>query len=468
MHSLLPEFFLATSILLLLVYGGVIAPSPNYNYPLLSFYGATALILVWTIYLGIHGCFNEVQEFFVQDHLGLAGKSLIGFGLLACMIAGQNFIQMQKINAFEYFVLILLSFLGLCLLVSSKDFLSLYLSLEIQSLAFYVLASFQRQSAFSTEAGLKYFLLGAVSSGFLLLGISFIYGLTGSTSFDVLSNLIDNQIFISFSLVLFSLGLFFKLGAAPFHIWVPDVYEGAPTSVSIFFAAIPKLGIILILIRVLHATYNCISIWQILLVGLGLLSILVGSLLALKQNKIKRLLAYSGVSHVGYALLSLGCGSLEGNQACVIYVFLYILTSIFLWGLILCLEENKSRTRFLSDIIQWFQTNPLLGWSSVLVIFSLGGIPPLGGFFAKLGVFLAAVDASFLLAACFALVTSAIGIVYYLGLIKYLSIEKGKWTHVFVFSKSIAWCLGISSFTLIFYIFFADFISLLSYNAILL
>ena len=469
MYSLLPEFFLATSILLLLVYGAVIIPSPNYNYPLLPIHTATCFILIWTIYLGLNGCFGEVQDFFVQDHLGMTGKMIVGGGLLFCIIVGQDYVKIQKINAFEYFILILLSFLGLCILISSNDFLSLYLSLEIQSLALYVLAAFQRQSAFSTEAGLKYFLLGAISSGFILLGISLIYGLIGTTSFNAISTLTSEDFYLlSFFNIIFCLGLFFKLGAAPFHIWVPDVYEGTPTSISLFFAAVPKLGIFLVLLRVLHSNYPSIDIFQIILASLGIISIFFGSLIALKQNKIKRLLAFSGVSHVGYALLSLSCGSLIGNQATILYIFVYILTPIFLWGLVLCLEENKTRTRFLSDFILWFDTNPVLGWSSILVIFSLGGIPPFGGFFAKLGVFLAALDSSFYLAAGIALLISVIGIVYYLGLIKYISIEKGKWTKVFVPSKGIAWCLGISSFILIFYVFFADFLYLLTYNAILI
>lgn len=471
MHSLLPELFLATSILILLVYGGVLAPSPYYNYPLLNFHGATLFILVFFIYLEINGTFGQVQDFFVQDSLALGGKVILAFSLIACLAVSKNYFTAQRINAFEYFVLILFGFLGLCLLISSNDFLALYISLELQSLAFYVLAAFQRKSAFSTEAGLKYFLLGAISSGFLLLGISYIYGLTGTTSFAVLSNVAEgNNIYLCLALVLFSVGLLFKLGVAPFHMWVPDAYEGSPTSITIIFASIPKLAIITVLWRVLHATFPCMGTWQILLIGLGVFSILIGSLLALKQNKVKRLLAYSGISHVGYAIISLGCGNQIGIQACLLYIIVYMLTSIYLWGLVLHLEaNNKNRTRYLVDFIQLFETNPILGWTSILVIFSLAGIPPLGGFFAKLGVFIAVFDASFYFIGVLALLFSAISIIYYLGLIKNISIEKRKaWTSVTPLSKPMAWAIGISAFTLIFFVFFADFFYLVTYNIALL
>ncbi len=477
MHTLLPEFFLATAILVLLVFYINTLPimtermSISASFlPDIPFGAISTVIIGWTLYLYSQSCYSTSDFLFIHDDLAIWTKIWLCLGILACFSLGRRFNRIRRLNSYEYFTLILISFLGICLLASSKDLLSLYLSLEMQSLSFYVLASFQRQSGFSTEAGLKYFLLGAISSGFLLLGISWIYGLTGTTRLDDLYSLVNDEGFsaLSFSLILFSFGLFFKLGAVPFHMWVPDVYEGSPDSVSIFFAVVPKLSFLIIISRVIFSTFILFSIWQKLLLVLAVSSIFWGALLAFSQTKSKRLLSYSGIGHVGYSLLALASGTLLGGQAMLMYIALYILTSFFLWILILTFSTKSYyyRTRFLTDTIMLTRTNPVLGWTAVLVVFSLAGIPPLGGFFAKLAVFQSCMDAGFFFLTGLVFIIGVISMVYYLGLIKLFSFEKGSWGKTQPLGKGSSLILGLFGIIIICFVLFANFISLFTYFAI--
>jgi NADH-quinone oxidoreductase subunit N len=473
MINLFPEAFLGTTALFILVCGSILGSSPKYNYPIFCFQYITILILLWTVLLiKSESCDldlfnNSITYYFGYDNLGAMSKIFIVFGLLAC----NGISRTKKILPFEYYVLTLLALLGLCALVSSFDFLSFYLCLELQSLCFYILASFQRYSAFSTEAGLKYFLLGAISSSFLLFGISFVYGFSGTTNLEDLSLLfLNNQssentfIFtiIKIGLFFFSLGLIFKLGVVPFHIWLADVYEGAPTNVTAIFAILPKIAIFTVFIRLFKATSP--YIWESLILTLGLGSLILGSLGALAQSKFKRLLAFSGISHVGYAFIALACASVESLQACLFYILIYIITSVFFWGLTLCIESKKKRTLYLSDILMWSKTNPYLAFTAVLVLFSLAGIPPLGGFFAKFAVFASSAEASIYLATLVGLLSSAIGILYYLRLVKVLTFEESAWYTSIPLKKIHVLSLGLSSFFLIFFVFFGDFFLYILYN----
>ncbi len=476
MHTLLPEFFLAIAIIVLLVFYINTLPIMTERIPVstsflpdIPFGVISTVVIGWTCYLYFQSCYSTSDFLFIHDDLAIWTKIWLCLGILACFSLGRKFNHIRRLNSYEYYTLILISFLGICLLASSKDLLSLYLSLEMQSLSFYVLASFQRQSGFSTEAGLKYFLLGAISSGFLLLGISWIYGLTGTTNLDNLYSLVSDEGFsaLSFSLLLFSFGLFFKLGAVPFHMWVPDVYEGSPDSVSIFFAVVPKLSFLIIITRVIFSTFILFSIWQKLLLVLAVSSIFWGALMAYSQTKSKRLLSYSGISHVGYSLIALASGTLLGGQAILIYISLYILTSFFLWILILSFSTKSYyyRTRFLTDTVMLTRTNPVLGWTAVLVVFSLAGIPPLGGFFAKLAVFQSSIDAGFFFLSGLVFIIGVISMVYYLGLIKLFSFEKGFWGKTKPLGKSSSLILGIFGIIVICFVLFANFISLFTYFA---
>jgi NADH-quinone oxidoreductase subunit N len=463
MINLFPEIFLGTSLLLLLVSGSILGSSPKYNYPIICFQSYTCLILVWIILLIRLKTSTLVTYYFVIDDLSSNAKILIGLGLLACLGISKT----TKIKAFEYYVLVLLGLLGLCFLTSSLDLLSVYLCLELQTLAFYILATFQNSSAFSTEAGLKYFLLGAISSALMLFGVSFVYGFSGTTNLEDLKILhfpnIEHTLFLPIQggLFFFCIGLLFKLGVVPFHLWVPDVYEGAPTYVTAIFSVLPKIAIFSVLIRLINA--SSLYYWQSLFLILAMLSLLVGSLYALYQSKIKRLLAFSGISHVGYALLALSSSTFEGFQASILYIIIYIITALFFWGLALTLESTKGRTLYLNDIVIWGKTNSLLALTACIVVFSLGGIPPLGGFFAKFAVFASSAEVSLYLGTIVGLLTSAIGILYYLRLVKLINFEEKGWYRPLVLRKVHALSIGLAAFFLMFFVLFGDFFSLLSY-----
>lgn len=462
MIPLFPEIFLGISLLFILVCGSVLEFSSKYNYPIICFQYLTLLILFWTFIL----CNNDVSvlitRYFVHDALSTNSKALIILGLFGCVCVGQT----KQIKIFEFYVLILISLLGLSFLTASLDLLSVYLCLELITLSFYILATFQRSSAFSTEAGLKYFLLGAISSSFLLFGISFVYGFTGTTNLTQLIYLyinINNELLSGlsqFGLFFFCAGLLFKLGCTPFHIWVPDVYEGSPTYVSTIFSVVPKISIFTVLIRLIKACPP--DMWTSLFLSLAFLSLFVGSLYALSQAKIKRLLAYSGVSHVGYGLLGLSINSLESIQSSIFYILMYMCTALFLWGLSLGVENKNGRTLYLTDLVQWGKTNKTLSLSSVFVIFSLAGIPPLGGFFAKYAVFKSCAQSSLYLGLIVGLLTSAIGIIYYLRVIKLIHFEEGGWSRPVPLRKIHALSIGLSCFFLVFFCFFGDFIFLLT------
>jgi NADH-quinone oxidoreductase subunit N len=464
MPSLFPEIFLGTSLLLLLVSGSILMYSPQYNHPIYCFQSFTICILIWFLILCQYDLPIDADPLFACDNLSIGTKTLMAFGLLGVLAVSKT----RKIKVFEYYVLLLLGFLGLSLITSSLDLVAIYLCLELQTLAFYILTTFQPSSSFSTEAGLKYFLLGAISSALLLFGVSFVYGFSGTTSLDHLAILniqhIDSDyqsvsLILQGGLLLFSAGLLFKVGAVPFHLWLPDVYEGAPSSVTTLFAVVPKLSIFVVLMRLMDAVH--LPIMQGVFMVLAILSLVLGSLLALFQKKLKRLLAFSGISHVGYALLALSCNTLDGICATWMYLSFYILTSLFLWGLVLCIEKPNARTLYLSDLVGWGRCHPFLSFSACLVVFSLAGIPPLGGFFAKFAVFVAAADLSLYLGMCFGLLASSIGVLYYLRLVKLLHFEETKWHRPSSLSKAHVFFLGICAFFLTFFLLFGDFFYLI-------
>jgi NADH-quinone oxidoreductase subunit N len=462
MIPLFPEIFLGTSILFLLVCGSVLGFSSKYNYPTICFQYLTLLILFWSFILCNNNVCTLITPYFIHDSLSTNSKALMILGLFGSVCVGQT----RQIKIFEFYVLILISLLGLSFLAASLDLLSVYLCLELITLSFYILAAFQRSSAFSTEAGLKYFLLGAISSSFLLFGISFVYGFSGTTNLIHLTYLyinLNNELLsglIQFGLFFYCAGLLFKLGCVPFHMWVPDVYEGSPTYVSVIFSVVPKISIFAVLIRLIKACPP--NIWSTLLLSVAFISLLAGSLYALSQVKIKRLLAFSGISHVGYGLVGLSINSIESIQSSIFYIIIYMCTALFLWGLSLAVENKNGRTLYLTDLLQWGKTNKALSLSSVFVIFSLAGIPPLGGFFAKFAVFVTCAKSSFFLGLIVGLLTSAIGIVYYLRIIKLIYFEEGEWSRPVPLRKIHALIIGLAGFFLIFFVFFSDFIFLLT------
>jgi len=346
----------------------------------------------------------------------------------------------QKINNFEYFILLLCAVLGLMLLVSSFDLISLYLAIELQSLCLYVLAAAKKDSTFSTEAGLKYFILGSFSSGLLLFGISVIYGTVGTTNFENLSLLFagSNEILsnlessIIIGLVFISAAFFFKIAAAPLHMWSPDVYEGAPVSSTIFFAVIPKIAMFSVFLRLFQNVFsNFHDFFLLATVLFAMFSVTIGSFVALKQKKIKRLLAYSSISHVGYMLLAFSANSIEGTQALFFYLIIYMVTSVVLWSLLLSVNTstNTERSKTLVDLSYLSTTNPLLAFTGLVAFFSLAGVPPLAGFYAKMTIFLTTISSSLIFASVFAILTSVISSYYYIRIIKTYILKNAKTRH---------------------------------------
>lgn len=437
----LPEIFLATGILTFVVHASVIVSSKIDSYPLVirSFNKLSILILILVLLL----IFNRIdvvcltyQSTFIFDFLSSNIKEILIISSIFCLFISEDSVLINRINNFEYFALLLSGILGLMFLVSSYDLLSFYLAIEMQSLCFYVLAASKKDSSFSIEAGLKYFILGSLSSVFLLLGMSILYGSSGTTSFENLnllfsttlveqkdSNFLINDA-MNNALICISIAFFFKIGAAPFHMWLPDVYEGAPTSISLFFAVVPKLVLFSAFLRIFQGTLSIFSdIFLYVFTFCCIFSVLIGSFVALRQKKIKRLLAYSSISHVGYLLLSLSSNSIEGTQFLFFYIFIYMITSFGLWSLVLSLN-NTGKSKTILDLGVLSTKNQLLGFSAMISLFSLAGIPPLSGFFAKIEIFINALNSSIFLACFFAILSSVVSAFYYIRLVKIIYFEK--------------------------------------------
>jgi proton-translocating NADH-quinone oxidoreductase chain N len=349
------------------------------------------------------------------------------------------------------------------LIVASNDLISMYLAIEMQSLCLYVLAAFKKNSAFSTEAGLKYFILGAFSSGLLLFGSSMIYGFTGTTNFEELATictgiyaspgLVSNGIVLG--IIFTSSAILFKMAAAPLHMWSPDVYEGAPTAVSAFFAIVPKIAIFSLIMKLLmFSLYDFMESWQQLIIICSFTSMVVGAFGALQQKKIKRLLAYSSIGHVGYMLLGLATGTLEGVQGLITYIVIYMVMSLNIWTVVLSLQfqGKEGRAKYLTDLTSLSKINPLLAITIALTMFSMAGVPPLAGFCAKLYVFFSAIEGSLYMLATVGVLTSCVGAFYYMRLIKIMFFEKStSWNMFIAVDREKSLVLG---FTTLFIMFF--------------
>jgi NADH-quinone oxidoreductase subunit N len=341
-----------------------------------------------------------------------------------------SYLNNKKVNSFEYFILILLACLGMVCLVSTNDLLALYMSIELMSLSFYVLAAYKRNSEFSGEAGLKYFILGAFSSGLLLFGTSMLYGFTGLTNFEEISKVLTgingavdvvtyNGIVIG--ILFISVSLLFKLGAAPFHMWAPDVYEGAPTPVTAFFSIVPKVAIFALLLRLFyHTFYDFASLWQPIFLYTGVLSMIIGSVGALYQKKIKRLMAYSGISNVGYMLVGFSAGTIESMSGLIIYLIVYVVMIIAFFAFVLGTQTEKDAklNMYVSDLVNLGKVNPPLAYSVTFILFSMIGLPPFAGFFAKMYLFLAMIQAELYTVAIIGVLSSVVASFYYIRIIK--------------------------------------------------
>jgi len=411
-----PEIYLSVAGLFLLLYGAYKAPKANVALVLVS-----VLILALSGFLAYDGGMGAQRVFsgmFVSNAFTVVSKLLIITASILALLLSTDWLTEEGGRPFEYALLVLFATLGMMLLVSAGSLLSMYMALEMMSLSLYVLASFDRDNARSSEAGLKYFVLGSLASGMILFGSSLIYGFAGTISFEGLGVLFSQDAEVSraviVGLIFVIVGFCFKLSAAPFHMWAPDVYEGAPTPVTAFFSTAPKAAAVLFFARFLYEPFAGVADqWQQVLVAAAILSMVVGSLAAIMQTNIKRLLAYSSIGHVGFILMGMASGTEQGVQGVLVYLFTYIFMSAGMFGCVLI-----TRRESIKDYAGLAKTHPLLAATIAAFMFSMAGIPPLAGFFGKMYVILAAVNAGLLWVAVIAVITSVIGAYYYIKIVK--------------------------------------------------
>jgi NADH-quinone oxidoreductase subunit N len=425
---LIPELLLACGAMALLMLG-VFMKGEGANrlvqwltVGLLTAAGLAALFLV-------SGEGTAFSGGFIFDSLARFSKVAIGIVAAIAMLMAMPYLQAEKLGKIEYPILVALAATGMMMMVSANDLISMYMAIELQSLALYVLAAFNRDSLRASEAGLKYFVLGALSSGLLLYGSSLVYGFAGATGFDAIAIAVESgpTVGLIFGLVFVICGLAFKISAVPFHMWTPDVYEGAPTPVTAFFATAPKFAAIVLLARILIEPFGgMVDQWRDVIWILAVLSMGVGAFGALTQTNIKRLMAYSSISNMGYALVAIAAASQTGVWALLVYMVLYMISVIGSFGAILSMRTREGMVEQISDLAGVAQRNPGLGWSITALMFSIGGLPFMVGFFGKFFLVYAAVESGLLILAVLAVLFSVVGAAYYLRVVKTVWFDEGE------------------------------------------
>ncbi len=428
-----PEIFLAAAAMVLLLLGVFQGERAARE---VSWLAVAVLIIDAALVLAPalhHGADRQValSGLFVTDGFAVYAKTLVLIGSALSIIISMAFNEREGIARFEYPVLILLGTTGMLMMISANNLLSLYVGLELQSLSLYVIASFNRDSGRSTEAGLKYFVLGALASGMLLYGASMVYGFAGTTSFDELAKLFAGgavpPIGLTIGLVFIIVALAFKTSAVPFHMWTPDVYEGAPTPVTAFFAVAPKIAAIALFVRVLDGPFlGLVDEWRQIIWVISAASMALGAFAALSQRNIKRLMAYSSIGHAGYALIGLAATtpSAIGVRGILVYLSIYLFMNMGTFAVILCMRRQGKMVESIDDLAGLSQRQPGLALALAIFMFSMAGIPPLAGFWAKFYIFMAAIDAGLPVLAVFGVLTSVVGAFYYLRIIKLMYFDE--------------------------------------------
>jgi len=422
---LLAEIALAGGALVLLMFGVFAGErsAPTVTGMSIALLGVAVLLV---LFAGADGeTFNGA---FIQDSFARFMKTLTLLASGFAIVMSVGYARQAGFHRFEYPVLIVIATLGMLMMISANDLISLYLGLELQSLSLYVLAAIHRDSVRSTEAGLKYFVLGALSSGMLLYGASLVYGFTGHTGFPEIAAALTAEgrsIGLVIGLVFVMAGLAFKISAVPFHMWTPDVYEGAPTPVTAFFAAAPKVAAMSLTIRVVMDAFAPVSAdWQQIVAFISIASMMLGAFAAIGQNNIKRLMAYSSIGHVGYALVGLAAASPSGVQGVILYLVIYVPMTLGAFACILAMRRRGQMVEDIGSLAGLSRTQPMTAFLLGAIMFSLAGIPPLAGFFAKYYVFLAAIEANLYALAVIGVVTSVIGAFYYLRIVKLMYFDE--------------------------------------------
>tara|TARA_B100000941_G_scaffold83778_1_gene57695 strand:+ start:316 stop:1731 length:1416 start_codon:yes stop_codon:yes gene_type:complete len=423
------ELTLAFSIMLLLIIGVFKKKSSSliYNLSILT------LLIIFILSLSLFG--KNSTSLFINsykiDYLSTFMKGLLYLSGIFVMLSSTRYLILFQIFKIEYPILLLSSILGMSIMISSNDLIVFYMGLELQSLALYVLASFKRENPLSAESGLKYFVLSALSSGLLLYGCSLIYGYAGSTNFDIISSNINSVNYgLTLGIVFILVGLAFKISAVPFHMWAPDVYQGSPTSVTIFFAILPKIAALTVFIRFLYIPFiNLIDQWQVIIIFLSIASMIFGAVAAIGQKNLKRLMAYSSISHMGFALAGLAVGTNEGIQSSITYMSLYVIMNLSFFSSLFMLKINQKYYETIDDLSGLSKNHPMLSLAMLVSLFSLAGIPPLAGFFAKFYIFMAVIEQEMYFLAIVGLLSTVVAAFYYLRIIKtiYFDDEKQKY-----------------------------------------
>jgi NADH-quinone oxidoreductase subunit N len=420
-----PEFLLAIGALILILVGAVRGERSGWLVTELAV-GLLALAIVAT-FLSSKASAEIFDGAFIDDRFARFMKILALLGSLITLIMSQDYMRRARLEQFEFPVLVVLSTIGMQVLISANSLIALYLGLELMSLALYVVAAFNRDDMRASEAGLKYFVLGALSSGMMLYGASLLYGFAGTVTFPGIAAAVTAapSTGVIFGLVFLMVGLAFKMSTVPFHMWTPDVYEGAPTPVTAFFAAAPKVAAVAITVRVIITAFPAITTqWQQIIVFISIMSMALGSFAAIGQINFKRLMAYSSIGHMGFALVGLAAGTPAGVQGVMLYMAIYVLMTLGTFAAILSMRVNGKYIESIADLSGLASTRPLMAFFLAMLMFSLAGIPPLAGFFAKWYVFFAAVQAGLYVLAVIGVVTSAVAAYYYLRIVKIMYFDE--------------------------------------------
>ncbi|TCL70425.1 NADH-quinone oxidoreductase subunit NuoN [Rhizobium sp. BK251] len=451
-----PELILAVGALVLLMVGVFTSERSG---PIVTVLAILLLVVsgLWLVFVPGEGL--AYGGAYLADGFSRFMKivALVGSGVAMLMSVRQA--RSQQLDHFEFPVLLLLATLGILLMISAHDLISLYLSLELQSLALYVVAAINRDSLRSTEAGLKYFVLGALSSGMMLYGMSLVYGFTGHTSFDAIATALNTEgarsLGLIFGLVFVLAGLAFKISAVPFHMWTPDVYEGAPTPVTAFFAAAPKVAAMALMTRIVITAFQpVLADWQQIIVFISIASMVLGSFAAIGQRNIKRLMAYSSIGHMGYALVGLAAGNQTGVSGVMLYMVIYMVMTLGSFAIIMSMRRTDGTyVENVDDLAGLSTTNPFMATMLTALMFSLAGIPPLAGFFAKYFVFVAAIEAKLYALAIIGVLASVVGAYYYLRVIKLMWFDEAKGEFARV-SGELRLVFGLSGLFVVAYVLF--------------
>jgi NADH-quinone oxidoreductase subunit N len=422
LQTVLPEILLSVYAMAALL--GAVYTTKDDAAPLLTWMtsGVFVLLAVW---IGINGegITTAFGGMFVDDGFARFSKIVILVSAAAVLLMSEGYMQQRGLLRFEYPLLVALAVVGMMVMVSAGDLMALYMGLELQSLSLYVVASLRRDSLKSTEAGLKYFVLGALSSGLLLYGASLVYGFAGTTLFSgIIASTADGvSLGMLFGIVFLLAGFAFKVSAAPFHMWTPDVYEGSPTPVTAFFATAPKMAAMALFARVVHDAFGgIVGDWQQIVAFLSVVSMFLGAIAAIGQRDIKRLMAYSSIAHMGFALMGLAAGTALGVQAMLTYMAIYITMNIAMFAFILTMEKDGRPVTDIHALKMYSKVEPLRALAVLLIMFSLAGVPPLLGFFGKYAVLTAAYDAGLAWLAVAGVIASVIGAFYYLRIVFFM------------------------------------------------